>query len=290
MLLHILVLFHSTPFRQCSTETFTCYITCLFSSFRWVVEACNMLVKTWKFLYNVVPSTQIQYAGDYFRIICAICNAYRPPRVSPSYEDVLEAQRMLRLSKLPNHLQQTVQEKKWDTRRVVYQELTDDCVEDFPRLTLDELRYITMGVYQLKQSRSYTAEHLQDDGLYKLFYVKETPEVLRLLLRSRHTSSKQYQLWIEYGQHAITTNPISGWYCKCQVGARVVGCCAHIASVLWYLGFARHQTDYKIYPANEAAHQVIQDAAGPDWASSGPSSDSEVRRTKLTTHSLSPIT
>ena len=31
------------------------------------------------------------------------------------------------------------------------------------------------------------------------------------------------------------------WYCRCKTGARVVGVCAHIAAVLWYLGYARYR-------------------------------------------------
>jgi hypothetical protein len=53
--------------------------------------------------------------------------------------------------------------------------------------------------------------------------------------RSRLFSSKQYILWIQF-----TESTISAWYCKCHADARVVGVCSHIASVLWYLGFARH--------------------------------------------------
>ena len=35
---------------------------------------------------------------------------------------------------------------------------------------------------------------------------------------------------------------IQGWYCICPTGSRVVGCCVHIASLLWYLNVCR--TDY----------------------------------------------
>ncbi|XP_052680283.1 uncharacterized protein LOC128161076 [Crassostrea angulata] len=45
--------------------------------------------------------------------------------------------------------------------------------------------------------------------------------------------------WIQY-----TPEQISGWYCTCKVGARVVGCCAHIASALWYLGYERHEAKH----------------------------------------------
>ena len=39
---------------------------------------------------------------------------------------------------------------------------------DFPRLTIDDLRRITIGVYQLKQAASYTREHIDEDGNYML--------------------------------------------------------------------------------------------------------------------------
>lgn len=53
-------------------------------------------------------------------------------------------------------------------------------------------------------------------------------------------ASKVYLLWIKYDANAVTA-----WYCKCKSGARVVGVCAHIASILCYLGYARHNPDIR---------------------------------------------
>lgn len=94
---------------------------------------------------------------------------------------------------------------------------------------MEDLRRITIGVYQLKQASSYTREHLNDDGDYILYSHKEEQVIVRVRLQSRHTSAKQYQLWIQYESGF---DPIKGRYCQCKNGARVVGCCAHIASVL----------------------------------------------------------
>jgi hypothetical protein len=33
---------------------------------------------------------------------------------------------------------------------------------------------------------------------------------------------------------------VKGWYCQCKSGTRVVGTCAHVVSIIWYLGFARY--------------------------------------------------
>ena len=54
------------------------------TSVRWVIEATNGLLKIWKFLKNVLPNLRIPYLKDYLQIICSLCNAYRPPRVSNS--------------------------------------------------------------------------------------------------------------------------------------------------------------------------------------------------------------
>ena len=34
---------------------------------------------------------------------------------------------------------------------------------------------------------------------------------------------------------------VQSWFCMCRAGARVVGMCSHIASVMWFLGYARHR-------------------------------------------------
>jgi hypothetical protein len=36
---------------------------------------------------------------------------------------------------------------------------------------------------------------------------------------------------------------ITGWYCYCKNGARTLGCCCHIAALIYYLAIARHHTE-----------------------------------------------
>ncbi|XP_071579592.1 uncharacterized protein [Temnothorax nylanderi] len=59
----------------------------LVTAIRWVVEAVNGLLKTWKMLAQVIPNSQIPYIDDFVRIVAALCNAYRPPRVEASSPD-----------------------------------------------------------------------------------------------------------------------------------------------------------------------------------------------------------
>ena len=40
-------------------------------------------------------------------------------------------------------------------------------------------------------------------------------------------SARKYFIWIKIIQDNLQ-DPVVGWYCECTVGARTVGCCAHV--------------------------------------------------------------
>lgn len=82
---------------------------------------------------------------------------------------------------------------------------------------------------------------------------------LRFKMQSRHQASKKYDLYIQYIPSIDDASGITGWYCKCRAGARVVGCCAHICSVLYYIGFRRFDPTWKPPAAKIAVN--IKDAA-----------------------------
>ena len=72
-------------------------------------------------------------------------------------------------------------------------------------------------------------------------------------IQSRHTSAKLYDIWVEQDGKTVT-----GWYCQCTIGTRIVGCCSHIASVIWFLAYAGHQ-GYK--PKGDKISPLLMDAA-----------------------------
>jgi hypothetical protein len=67
--------------------------------------------------------------------------------------------------------------------------------------------------------------------------------IIRVKINSRHLSQTIYNSFIRYSSDENDNSPIKAWYCSCRAGARTVGCCAHIASILWFLGFARHKPE-----------------------------------------------
>ena len=94
---------------------------------------------------------------------------------------------------------------------------------------------------------------------------KEDDGVLKAQICSCHTSNKTYTLWVEYTQGL---NLITGWYCGCRSGARTLGCCAHVASVLWYSGYYRNKTENSETKPGKMHIDYVKDAAVDTWSMS----------------------
>ncbi|XP_062614064.1 uncharacterized protein LOC134275789 [Saccostrea cucullata] len=204
----------------------------LVTKVRWVVESANARIKRWRYLDHVSPTNQVPFVGDYIRIICAISNKYFPPLSTAQEDDMAVAAKMKYLSIGVNLLKERVENEKLDKRTVIWREvqLLD---LDFPRLSEERLRELTCGIYQLNLASSYIQEHL--DGNSDVYVHQEDPHLIRVKIQSRHTSAKKHLLWISYNETEVTA-----WYCKCKTGARVVGVCAHIAAIIWFLGYGRY--------------------------------------------------
>ncbi|XP_062615097.1 uncharacterized protein LOC134276823 [Saccostrea cucullata] len=208
----------------------------LVTKIRWIVESVNGRLKQWKFLQNVVPNTQIPFIRDYVCLVAALCNKYRQPLNAGNPEnDVILAAKMKYLASQTNKLQERVESEGLHRRVKSWTPINAADSLDFPCLSEEDLCNLTIGVYQLKLAKGYTAQHMDEEGDYVIMVNADIPDVLRIRIQSRHISSKQYLLWIEHSEGAVT-----GWYCQCRAGARIVGACAHVASVLWFLGYERH--------------------------------------------------
>ena len=74
----------------------------------------------------------------------------------------------------------------------------EDAILNFPQLSEEDLRSLTMGIYQLKQSYSYSVEHCDEEGLYEIYVGKAMDDILCVRIQSRHTKSKKYLLRVQY--------------------------------------------------------------------------------------------
>ena len=115
-------------------------------------------------------------------------------------------------------------------------------------------------------------DHFDEKGSYEIMAHKENDGVLKAKIRSHHTSNKRYNLWVEYTQRL---NPITGWYCGGGSVARTVGCWAHVALVLWYLGYYRNETENSEAKPCKVHIDYVKDASVDTWIMSGNSIEDE---------------
>lgn len=238
--------------------------TRLVTASRWVVEARNGHLKSiFGMFRSTVPMQHVKNIGDFVRIGCATINAYCKP-IKMSHATVKWAQDMIAQSKKQNKLRLFVEENKLQGQRKNWETMSSESLPEFPQLSYDYLRKITFGVYQIKLARSYVQDKIQNENQYNFKVHEERPGFIRVQTKSRFSGSKKRNLWIIY-KHALLTNdqliydkddegPILGWCCDCPNGARSLGCCAHVVSVLWYLGLARHQSN--LFPSNQLLSAV----------------------------------
>ena len=219
----------------------------LVTKIRWVIESANGRIKRWKYFSNVLINNNFPFINDDLRNICAIINRFRPQLASTNDEEHEDLYRkMVITSRKENPF---VEIALGFSKRILNKnKKLDPLTISFPVLTEEYIEALTFGVYQLKQARSYTFEHLDENGNYMFEIYEEVDtfgveKIVHIKLNSRHQSQTKHDAWIHYNPNLKLTegqNPILNWYCTCKTGARIFGMCAHIVSVLWFLGYARY--------------------------------------------------
>jgi hypothetical protein len=229
----------------------------IITAVRWVVEAKNGQIKKFLYFNNVVMNTQLKYLEKDFKIICALLNKYREKVKKNEAEDYWKALEMLNKVNNINGLSEIARNYTKRTKRSRVQ--SDPLKINFPKLNESYIKSLTCGIYQLKQARSYTNEHLDENGNYIFEIFEEEAFLLRVKIKSRFRSQTIHGTWIQYSKDS--ENPIKNWYCDCQSGARTLGACAHVTSVLWYLGIARHDEKLLKIRPSQLFIELFKDAA-----------------------------
>lgn len=140
--------------------------------------------------------------------------------------------------------------------------MTSDSIADSPDLSEEQLKIIFTGSYQLKQAVSYLAEMLDEEDTMYLEYHRDHSSILNLEVQSRHSNANKNRCYIDYVPDSRDIEGIRGHYCECKSGARTVGCCSHIATVLYFLSNARYR--YRIIRLAEILSDLFRhDASVP---------------------------
>lgn len=226
---------------------------------RWVVEAVHGILKQKnKLLDRKLDNKLLPKVGLLCRIACFLQNQFGQRLESDKgmTEEVVKFMQERRLK--TNSLSEEILQNKWSRRKVPFAELTSEDILDFPEMTEDDLKMLLTGSYQLSQAVSYLAEIMDNQGHLKVQYLKESPNIIKLQVRSRHISSKTYRCYIDYAPNNVGYDGISRYFCECANGSRTIGCCSHVAAIIYYLSYARYQSKI-VRPAEILSRIFIKD-------------------------------
>jgi hypothetical protein len=111
-------------------------------------------------------------------------------------------------------------------------------------------------IEQPRMARSYYAEHIKTNGRLEIEVCKHVgplsltshgfsvdgrdPILIRGRIQSRHRGSFRYFIYILIDWKRGDVEAVRGYCCSCPNGLRTVGCCSHIATVLWFLGLGQY--------------------------------------------------
>lgn len=199
---------------------------------RWQVEAAHGKIKAKFPIFNsVFPVPYFDLVGPWYQICCALFNKYFPPEQNVFGNEDDLADRILEQMNKTNDLQKEIEERGLDRKRTIWKEISGREIPDFPELSTEDLKKLTLGTYQIRMAKHYNAQHLMEDSCYKMHVCKDEENLVRAKIQSRFRKSEGHHVWIRYLPDGEGAEAILGWYCKCKNGARTVGMCSHICSV-----------------------------------------------------------
>lgn len=238
---------------------------------RWVIEQVFGRLKT-KFRIFALPAHNATLAddNDSLKIAFALLNLFHKPICSDQmYENV--ATIMTSRLNVPNKLKSIVEQYNLAQVKVPYIEVNYTRLDNrennnllqFPELTMNDLYYLSLGSYQIKNAVSYYAEHNKDNiflvhkfqpnarhatatlnfinhGIDVAEPLKAYMKLVKAYMKSRYRSGKHHHIFVLVDTNKCERDAIVEYYCTCESGARTVGCCSHIMTIVWYLSYGQY--------------------------------------------------
>ena len=208
---------------------------------RWVVEAVHgNLAQKYKLLHHQFNNQMLPDVGTYCRIACLLYNLTGKPLNSDVKNLEIIVHRMKTQKNVPNDLSIKVQKNNYHKMSTCYKEISSKDLLGFPEMTIEDLNILFTGSYQTSQAISYLGEMLEEDNSIKLSYLIACPGIVRFKVKSRHINSKTYMTFIEYDAVDVGISAIKGYCCNCANGLRTIGCCSHVAAIIYHLSYGRY--------------------------------------------------
>jgi hypothetical protein len=224
----------------------------LCTKIRYVVEsAIGLVIGRYRVFDQRAENKSLTHYLEDIRIAGALVNKYCKRMYSDKGHALVMARTMFEIRKKENKLKDLVEQNNLHRKSLFIDIHNNDLeFECFPKLSIETIQTeIAYGSYQLSHSLSYLAEHFNQNGSYLIFSCKQPitddgSKIISTKIQSRHSNLKKYRVFIHYMPLICSTTEhpdlIKGWYCECKSGARTVGCCCHVAALLYFLCYARH--------------------------------------------------
>ena len=68
----------------------------------------------------------------------------------------------------------------------------------------------------------------------------EAPILVKGLMKSRYRGGKHHYIFVLVDKSKSGREAVCEYYCSCESGARTVGCCSHLMTIVWFLGYAQY--------------------------------------------------
>ncbi|KOB71318.1 Vacuolar protein sorting-associated protein 13C [Operophtera brumata] len=222
---------------------------------RWPVEIVNgRLKRDFKILRQEYFNVAMRHMFTDVKIAAALTNTFHPVILNNYHAEQFIDIARERLN-VDNHLANYIDTGRLNRIRAAFEDIAVDQnnIEMFPILSEDALILFAVGTYQIKLAPSYYSEHVRSGSFTIQKYNGElnnlalynmpsnNVQLLRAHIKSRHTSTKIYHVYILIDGNNEGLNSLRNYCCSCFIGRRTIGCCAHTMCLVWFLGWSRHQ-------------------------------------------------
>lgn len=236
---------------------------------RYAIEKVNGYLKNQFKIFNSVQyNSTLSHLDVDFRNAGALYNMfyYNGYNNERAEEDEMLANLLLNRLNQPNNSEKMVKKefRYYNNRNKANIFFPTDHVSiRFPKVTENDLKLISLGVYQIEQSQKYLFDH-EVSGVFNLelhmanfneewirgaltkhHILVNSPQLIRGKMKSRHSNSSLYYVYIILDLDHIEEglSSIKGYYCDCKNGSRTAGCCSHIMCLMWFLGYGQHNLE-----------------------------------------------
>lgn len=234
----------------------------LVTKLRWVVEARNGHLKTiWPFFAKQWTTHELLHLEEDVRIAAHLINMFFATLIPDKESGEEIVRKMMERANQANSVFHTLIDNNTFQKEIKKFSLIDIENFEFPLIAEEDLKYIALGTYQIKQAKRYTIEHTH--SFTEIFECFECPQhilhnhfhaiiaELSILmpvlvvarLSSRHKSKANYRPFVLADNSKSGAEAICAYHCDCVNGLRTVGCCAHIMCIIQFLCHARHTGD-----------------------------------------------